>query len=112
MIYNPTIELGYCGIILLKIYCKEEKRMNNNPICPTCGKIMVVRKGALGEFYGCTGYPNCTTTVNLSDVDEKFGEVTNYNDGESYGICNRCEEKDTLSDMGLCSYCQHVWDND
>lgn len=86
--------------------------MSNSPSCPTCGKNMVIRKGAFGEFYGCTGYPNCTTTVSVSDVDEKFGEATNYHDGESYGVCDRCGEEDTLSDMGLCSYCQHVWDND
>lgn len=31
----------------------------SNNICPRCGKNLVLRKGAYGEFYGCSGYPNC-----------------------------------------------------
>lgn len=30
-----------------------------NNICPRCGKSLVLRKGPYGEFYGCTGYPDC-----------------------------------------------------
>ena len=31
----------------------------SNNICPRCGKKLVLRKGSYGEFYGCSGYPNC-----------------------------------------------------
>jgi len=31
-------------------------------ICPKCGKGMVLRNGAKGPFYGCSGYPGCKTT--------------------------------------------------
>ena len=32
--------------------------------CPTCGKEMVKRAGRTGEFLGCSGYPECKTTMN------------------------------------------------
>lgn len=86
--------------------------MNSAPLCPTCGKRMVLRNGAYGDFFGCSGYPDCTTTVNIDDVDSKFGQASNWHDGESYGSCSRCGSTDTLSEMGYCSYCQHVWDQD
>ena len=82
------------------------------PNCPTCGAPMKIRSGGYGEFWGCSKYPDCTTTVNLNDVDEKFDVATYSHDGPSYGMCQRCGETDTLSDMGLCSYCQHMWDKD
>lgn len=81
-------------------------------ICPTCNSKMVKRNGVFGEFWGCSKYPECTTTVSLDDVDEKYGVVNYHHDGESYGICERCGEKDTLSDMNFCNYCQHMFDKD
>lgn len=29
------------------------------PTCPKCGKPMRKRSGNRGEFWGCTGFPNC-----------------------------------------------------
>lgn len=37
----------------------------NNNICPRCGKQLILRKGKNGEFYGCSGYPNCKFTKRL-----------------------------------------------
>ena len=39
----------------------------NNPNCPQCGKPMVLRTARLGahagsRFWGCSGYPECSTT--------------------------------------------------
>jgi DNA topoisomerase-1 len=34
--------------------------------CPNCGKEMVQRMGRRGPFLGCSGYPDCKTTMNLS----------------------------------------------
>ncbi|MGV3719909.1 MAG: type I DNA topoisomerase, partial [Actinomycetota bacterium] len=31
--------------------------------CPNCGKPMQKRKGRFGDFWGCTGYPDCKTIV-------------------------------------------------
>ena len=33
------------------------------PKCPNCGKPMRRRKGKTGYFWGCSGYPDCKTTV-------------------------------------------------
>jgi len=33
--------------------------------CPACGKAMVKRAGKYGVFWGCSGYPTCTTIVNI-----------------------------------------------
>lgn len=35
--------------------------------CPDCKKTMIKRKGKKGYWWGCTGYPDCTTTA----FDEK-----------------------------------------
>ncbi len=40
--------------------------------CPTCGKAMRRRAGKNGAFWGCTGYPECRTT--LPDDNGKPGE--------------------------------------
>ena len=31
-------------------------------ICPRCQKNLVLRKGSYGQFFGCSGYPNCKFT--------------------------------------------------
>ena len=36
--------------------------------CPSCGCLMKLRKGKFGEFYGCTGYPQCRNTMNKKDA--------------------------------------------
>jgi DNA topoisomerase-1 len=33
--------------------------------CPNCGREMVQRMGRRGPFLGCSGYPECKTTMNL-----------------------------------------------
>ena len=33
--------------------------------CPTCGKPMLERIGRTGRFLGCSGYPECKTTMNF-----------------------------------------------
>jgi ssDNA-binding Zn-finger/Zn-ribbon topoisomerase 1 len=40
--------------------------------CPDCKKPLRRRQGKMGPFWGCTGYPECTTTLN--DVDGKPSE--------------------------------------
>lgn len=42
--------------------------------CPVCAKPMAKRSGAKGVFWGCTGYPDCKTT--LPDQDGKPGQRT------------------------------------
>lgn len=33
--------------------------------CPRCGQILKKRSGRFGEFWGCTGYPECRYTENV-----------------------------------------------
>lgn len=40
-------------------YCEHYKRMEKRT-CRRCGKEMTLRKGPYGEFFGCSGYPECT----------------------------------------------------
>ncbi|MDR0438458.1 MAG: NERD domain-containing protein [Bacteroidales bacterium] len=35
-----------------------QRRIANN-ICPRCVKILMLREGKYGSFYGCSGYPYC-----------------------------------------------------
>lgn len=32
--------------------------------CPRCGNLLKLRNGKFGEFWGCTGYPDCKYTQN------------------------------------------------
>ena len=34
--------------------------------CPKCGNVLARRTGKYGEFWGCTGYPDCKFTENIS----------------------------------------------
>jgi DNA topoisomerase I len=34
--------------------------------CPNCGKVLLIREGRFGEFLGCSGYPDCKTTMPLT----------------------------------------------
>ena len=33
------------------------------PVCSQCGREMKLRNGRFGEFWGCTGYPDCRFTM-------------------------------------------------
>ena len=37
-------------------------------ICPKCGREMRLRNGKNGEFWGCSGYPDCRHTENIKAV--------------------------------------------
>nr|MCR5271763.1 topoisomerase DNA-binding C4 zinc finger domain-containing protein [Lachnospiraceae bacterium] len=34
-------------------------------LCPRCGQPLKKRNGRFGEFFGCTGYPDCRYTENI-----------------------------------------------
>ena len=58
-------------------------------VCDKCGKPMVIRWGKHGSFIGCSGYPECTSTreltVDLPDVDNV--DLT-QDEGDEY--CENC----------------------
>jgi len=39
--------------------------------CGNCGRPMVLKKGRFGQFYACTGYPDCKTTKPLGGQQKK-----------------------------------------
>jgi len=39
--------------------------------CENCGRAMVLKKGRFGQFYACTGYPDCKTTKPLGGQQRK-----------------------------------------
>jgi len=48
-----------------KIKSKWVNKYPNNPICPTCGFVMLERtnKQSGQKFFGCCQYPKCKTTA-------------------------------------------------
>ena len=45
-----------------RVETRERQREEGAPECPLCGKCMRRRKSAKGDFWGCTGYPECKGT--------------------------------------------------
>jgi DNA topoisomerase-1 len=41
------------------------------PECPKCGRPMQRRQGRFGEFFGCSGYPECKTIVDPKRTEPK-----------------------------------------
>jgi DNA topoisomerase I len=39
--------------------------------CENCGRPMVLKKGRFGQFYACSGYPDCKTTKQLGGEQRK-----------------------------------------
>jgi DNA topoisomerase-1 len=54
-------------------------------VCPECGKGLSIRLGRNGRFIGCTDYPTCTYTRNLSDTAHSENETI---DGRT---CPECQ---------------------
>jgi len=55
--------------------------------CPQCGETLVVRLGRHGRFVGCSAYPECDYTRDLSGTNENGGaEVV---EGRSCPQCNK-----------------------
>lgn len=38
------------------------------PACPRCKSLMVERKGSSGKFYGCTSFPDCKATLDVTEA--------------------------------------------
>jgi DNA topoisomerase I len=39
--------------------------------CENCGRSMVLKKGRFGQFYACSGYPDCKTTKQIGGEQRK-----------------------------------------
>src|SRR5579863_1060975 len=43
--------------------------------CENCGRPMVLKKGRFGQFYACSGYPDCKTTRKIGTAEQKKSDV-------------------------------------
>ena len=92
----------------------EEKQTTDIP-CPLCGKPMSLRKGRYGQFLGCTGYPECKHTINVSRDGEPVTE-TAAGTGEGGTLCEKCGKPMTVKKgrygtfLGCTGYpeCNHI----
>jgi len=55
--------------------------------CPICGSPMQVRISSAGRFLGCTRYPECRGTIDLSTPDKPEAPKEEFAEGE---ICELC----------------------
>jgi DNA topoisomerase-3 len=53
--------------------------------CPDCGKDLFLRKGRQGQFWGCSGYPQCKTTAQNNKGKALFET--------DMPACPKCEKK-------------------
>ncbi|OGT32567.1 MAG: DNA topoisomerase I [Gammaproteobacteria bacterium RIFCSPHIGHO2_02_FULL_39_13] len=78
--------------------------------CPKCEKQLSIRLGKRGRFIGCSGYPDCDYTRNLSDDKESTTETV---EGR---VCPECESPLIVRHgkygkfIGCSSYpkCKHI----
>jgi DNA topoisomerase-1 len=49
----------------------EFGEQNAEEYCENCGREMVLKKGRFGQFYACTGYPDCKTTRPIGGEQKK-----------------------------------------
>jgi DNA topoisomerase-1 len=61
---EPTPEPGDPGAADLTEQDAEE-------YCENCGRVMVLKKGRFGQFYACSGYPDCKTTKQIGGEQKK-----------------------------------------
>jgi DNA topoisomerase-1 len=45
--------------------------MDSEEYCENCGRPMVLKKGRFGQFYACSGYPDCKTTKQIGGSQKK-----------------------------------------
>lgn len=60
-LYDELLKLKECAVSKkehIQNIQEQQWKIKNN-ICPRCGKSLVLRTGKYGQFYGCSGYPNC-----------------------------------------------------
>lgn len=74
--------------------------------CPSCGCVLERKNGPYGEFAGCSNYPRCNYSANISSFSNEDKKKINYSTSQGYyGECMRCGQKRTLNTMGHCEAC-------
>lgn len=65
---------------------RPEEKTTDIP-CPLCGKPMLLREGRFGKFLGCTGYPECKHTMDVTA------------DGTPAAVSTEAKPTDTFCEM-------------
>ena len=60
---------------------KKSLQQTSDEVCDVCGKPMVIKWGRNGQFYACSGYPECKTTKPLPEELEQT---------QTDEICDKC----------------------
>jgi DNA topoisomerase-1 len=63
--------------------------------CPTCGKKLLLRRGRFGEFFSCSDYPECKTSMNVGPEGEPVAreeKVAPVVEGIEPGATQPCEK--------------------
>lgn len=55
-------QITVLGELIEKAKGQEIERAKSAYTCPKCGKILRLKKGKNGAFWGCSGYPECNIT--------------------------------------------------
>jgi DNA topoisomerase I len=50
---------------------EEDAAGDSEEYCDNCGRVMVLKKGRFGQFYACSGYPECKTTRPIAAANQK-----------------------------------------
>ncbi|HEX4807900.1 MAG TPA: type I DNA topoisomerase [Bryobacteraceae bacterium] len=79
--------------------------------CENCGRPMVLKKGRFGQFFACSGYPDCKTTKQIggeqrkdvpleekcpqcgSNLVQKFGRYGEFIACSNYPTCKHVKQK-------------------
>ena len=71
----------------------ERVKIESNIKCPNCGKPMMVRLSKTGsQFLGCSGYPECKTTMSMNVLSEQTEDETS-SETQQEEICEeKCEK--------------------
>ncbi len=65
--------------------------------CPKCQKELVVRRGRMGEFLGCSGYPKCKFTQNFTRDPQ--GKLSPLDQEAEAAAAHRCPRKDCTGSL-------------
>ena len=64
---------------------QKVEAQKSDEVCPNCGKHMVIRDSRMGQFLGCSGYPECKTTMRLGKDGKAAPEAE-----ETDMKCDKC----------------------
>ena len=65
--------------------------------CPKCGSSMAFRSGRFGNFWGCTNYPTCKSTIAIKGSAKKFEKKENLQP-ESIQLIKGSDQQEKLWD--------------